>query len=159
MQSGRVSTIKSKGSTVIHTSDIFAHLRRVLQQAYFLQNLNPNELDQLVINLRAIRVFKGYEIIRQGDPGDAFYLIASGKVSVWMQKGSERVLKAELRADDYFGEMALISNEPRNATVVAERMTELFKLEKYNFEKILMKNPAVSQKLRKAYEARAAMNG
>ena len=115
-------------------------------------------MDQLVINLRAARVFKGYEIIRQGDPGDTFYLIATGRVSVWVNKGNERVKVAELRADDYFGEMALISNAPRNATVVAEGLTELFVLEKSNFEKILLKNPAIADKLKKAYAARAEKN-
>jgi CRP-like cAMP-binding protein len=108
--------------------------------------------------LRAIRVFKGFEIIRQGDPGDAFYLIATGKVSVWMNKGSEKVKLAELRADDFFGEMALISNEPRNATVTAEGQTELFVLQKSDFEKILLKNPAIAGKLRKAYDERAEKN-
>ena len=143
---------------MLHTSAIFTHLRRVLQQAYFLQYLNMHEMDQLVTSLRAMRVFKGYEIIRQGDPGDAFYLIATGKVSVWIKKGANRVKAAELRSDDFFGEMALISNEPRNATVMAEGLTELFILEKYNFDKILMKNPAIAEKLRKAHETRKAKN-
>jgi CRP-like cAMP-binding protein len=117
------------------------------------------EIDRLVGCLRAVRVFKGYEIIRQGDLGDAFYLIATGRVSVWVKKGANRMKVADLRADDYFGEMALISNEPRNATVIAEGLTELFILEKYNFNKTLMKNPAIAQKLRKAYDERKAKNG
>jgi CRP-like cAMP-binding protein len=143
---------------VIPTSAIFAHLRRVLQRAYFLELLTPKELDQLVIGLKAARVFKGYEIIRQGDQGDAFYLIATGRVTVWMDKGSKRVKKAELGPDEFFGEMALISNEPRNATVIAEGQTELFVLQKSDFEKILLKNPAIAGKLKKAYDARAAEN-
>lgn len=141
-----------------HTNAIFAHLRRVLQGAYFLQYMNIHEMDQLVGCLRAMRVFKGYEIIRQGDPGDAFYLIATGRVSVWLKKGTNRVKAAELRADDFFGEMALISNEPRNATVVAEGLTELFIMEKYNFDKTLMRNHAIAQKILRAYEERSARN-
>jgi ATP-binding cassette subfamily B protein len=144
---------------MLPTSAIFAHLRRVLQRAYFLQYMNMIEMDQLVGCLRAMRVFKNYEIIRQGDPGDAFYFIATGRVSVWVKKGANRVKVAELRADDYFGEMALISNEPRNATVIAEGLTELFILEKYNFNKTLMRNPAIARKLRKAYDERKARNG
>ena len=73
------------------TSAIFNYLRRVLQQAYFLQNMNMSELDKLIGGLRSMRVFKGFEIIKQGDPGDAFYLIASGRVSVYVNKGSYRV--------------------------------------------------------------------
>lgn len=136
------------------TSAIFKHLRRVLQQAYFLQNMGPKELDKLMGALRAMRVFKGYEIIRQGDPGDAFYLIASGRVSVWVDKGKGPVRVVGLRSDEYFGEMALISNAPRNATVIAEMLTELFVLEKYNFDQMLMKNPAIAKKIQEAYHQR-----
>ena len=139
------------------TSAIFSHLRRVLQQAYFLQAMSIKELDKLMTCLRAVRVFKGYEIIRQGDPGDAFYLIASGRVSVWVNKGGERVRVAGLRSDEYFGEMALMSNEPRNATVVAEMLTELFILEKFNFDNLLMKNPAIAEKLKNVHVQRGQM--
>jgi CRP-like cAMP-binding protein len=140
------------------TSAIFTHLRWVLQQAYFMQNLSLKHLDLLVVSLKAMRVFKGFEIIRQGESGDAFYLIAAGNVSVWLKKESRRVKVAELRADDFFGEMALISNEPRSATVVADGLTELFVLEKSVFEKILLKNPTIATKLRAACETRAAKN-
>lgn len=140
------------------TSAIFKHLRRVLQQTYFLQFLTSKELDKLMGELRAIRVFKGFEIVKQGDPGDAFYLIASGRVSVWVNKGKGRVRVTGLATDDYFGEMALISNAPRNATVVADGLTELFILDKYHFQNLLMKNPAIAEKLKKAHALRDEVN-
>ena len=140
------------------TASVFSRLRHVLQNTYFFQSLKMNELDELIGHLRMIRVQKGYEIIKQGDPGDAFYLIASGKVSVWIKKGFKRSKVAELVSDDFFGEMALISNEPRSATIVAEDVTELFILQKYDFDKILMKNPAIAQELKKAYHERKERN-
>jgi len=140
------------------TASVFSRLRHVLQNTYFFQSLKMNELDELIGHLRMIRVQKGYEIIKQGDPGDAFYLIASGKVSVWLKKGFKRGKVAELLADDFFGEMALISNEPRSATIIAEDVTELFILQKYDFDKILMKNPAIAQELKRAYQERKAKN-
>jgi CRP-like cAMP-binding protein len=140
------------------TSAIFKHLRRVLQQAYFLQAMGPKELDKLTISLKPMRVFKGFEVIKQGDPGDSFYLIASGRVSVFVNKGEVRMKVAELGADKYFGEMALISNEPRTATVMAEGLTELFVLEKADFQNILMKNPAIAEKIKEAYKQRGEAN-
>jgi CRP-like cAMP-binding protein len=140
------------------TSAIFKHLRRVLQKTYFLQFLTSKELDKLMGELRAIRVFKGFEIVKQGDPGDAFYLIASGRVSVWVNKGKGRVRVTGLATDDYFGEMALISNAPRNATVVADGLTELFILDKYHFQNLLMKNPAIAEKLKMAHALRDEVN-
>jgi ATP-binding cassette subfamily B protein len=140
------------------TASVFSRLRNVLQNTYFFQSLKMNELDELIGHLRMIRVQKGYEIIKQGDPGDAFYLIASGKVSVWLKKSFKRDKVAELLSDDFFGEMALISNEPRSATIIAEEVTELFILQKYDFDKILMKNPAIAQELKRAYQERKAKN-
>jgi ATP-binding cassette subfamily B protein len=140
------------------TSAIFKHLRRVLQQTYFLQSMGPKELDKLTICLKPMRVFKGYEIIKQGDTGDAFYLIASGRVSVWIDKGAYRTKVAELGEDKYFGEMALISNEPRTATVMAEKLTELFSLQKSDFDAILMRNPTIAAKIREARQQRGEAN-
>ncbi len=140
------------------TASIFSRLRNVLQNTYFFQSLKMNELDELIGHLRMIRVQKGYEIIKQGDPGDAFYLIASGKVSVWLKKSFKKVKVADLQTDEFFGEMALISNEPRSATIVAEEITELFILQKYDFDKILMKNPVIAQELKKAYQERKQKN-
>lgn len=140
------------------TSAIFKHLRRVLQQTYFLQSMTLRELDTLMSSLKPMRVFKGFEVIKQGDPGDAFYLIASGRVSVYVNKGEVRVKVAELGADNYFGEMALISNEPRAATVMAEGLTELFMLQKSDFERLLMKNPNIAAKIKEAYLQRGEAN-
>ena len=133
---------------------IFGHLRHVLQNTYFFQSLKMSELDELIGHLRMIRVQKGFEIIKQGDPGDAFYLIASGAVSVYKKKALGKSRVAGLGPDQFFGEMALMSNEPRNATVVADDVTELFVLQRYDFEKILMKNPLIANELRKAFVER-----
>jgi len=137
---------------------IFTQLRDVLRDTYFFQALKVHELDELISGLRMIRVQPGYEIIRQGDPGDAFYLIASGRVSVWVKKGFHSAKAAELGRDDFFGEMALISNEPRNATVRADVVTELFVLQRRDFDKILMKNPEIAQGIRKSFAERKAKN-
>lgn len=146
------------GGEMTDTASVFSRLRNVLQNTYFFQSLKLNELDELIGHLRMIRVQKGYEIIKQGDPGDAFYLIATGKVSVWMKKGFRKTQVASLLPDEFFGEMALISNEPRNATVVAEDVTELFILQRYDFDKILMKNPVIAQELKKSYHERKQKN-
>jgi CRP-like cAMP-binding protein len=137
---------------------IFGRLRSVLQGTYFFQSLKMSELDELIGHLRMIRVQPGYQVIKQGDPGDAFYLIANGKVSVSVKKGFRSVKVAELKKDDFFGEMALISNEPRSATVTAEEVSELFVLQKADFDKILMKNPAIAQELRHAFFERKLKN-
>jgi CRP-like cAMP-binding protein len=129
-------------------------LRFTFQNSYFFHPLALPELDQLIRHLTMKKVEKGTVIIKQGDKGDAFYLIASGRVSVWIEKDSKREKVAELKTDEHFGEMALISHDPRNATVIAEEFTELFVLQKTDFDKILMQNPVISKELQKAYDER-----
>ena len=75
-----------------------------------------------------------------------------------MKKGFGKSKVADLGPDEFFGEMALLSNETRNATVVAEEVAELFILQKYDFEKILMKNPVIMEQLKKSFQERAEKN-
>ncbi len=136
---------------MIDKDEDFRRLRDVLHSADFFHSLKIIELDKLVNGLRMVLIQKGYEIIRQGEPGDDFYLIASGRVSVWKKKGFKREKLVELKTNDFFGEMALISKQPRNASVIAEETTELFTLSKYDFEEILMKNPRIAQELKRTF--------
>src|SRR5690606_3044089 len=62
-----------------------------------------------------VRVEEGEAIIREGTPGDAFYVIVSGTASV--RRGGEEIKRYQ--AGDYFGETALILRQPRNADVLA----------------------------------------
>ncbi len=96
----------------------FTRLSQILHKTYFFQSLKMHELDDLVGHMRAQKAAKGAVIIRQGDPGLSFYLIATGRVSVWVKKAFSKTKVAELFPDQFFGEMALISHEPRNATVI-----------------------------------------
>lgn len=133
-------------------------LVEILKKTYFFQSLKMHDLDELVGHMRAQKALKGQTIIRQGDPGLSFYLIASGRVSIWVKKAFTKVKVAELFPDQFFGEMALIANEPRSATVMAEEDTSLFVLTRLDFEKILMKNPAVAQELRATFYERKRAN-
>lgn len=125
--------------------DDFSLLRNALQKVDFFYNLSFGELDELIKALRKRKVKKGEIIIKQGEIGDKFYIIGSGEVSVHIKKGLGAAKKvATLSAGDFFGEMALVTDLPRTATVIAEEPTELFVLYKSDFKKILMRNPKIS---------------
>jgi CRP-like cAMP-binding protein len=77
-------------------------------------------------------------IIRQGDPGDYYYLIKSGRFAVTRKMADGRVQPvAELTAGQAFGEEALISKLPRNATVIALEAGTLMRLSAEDFEALL----------------------
>jgi CRP-like cAMP-binding protein/rhodanese-related sulfurtransferase len=80
----------------------------------------------------------GETIIRQGDRGDAYFIIKSGRVAVLKkQKDDQEKLLAELGPGDAFGEEALIRDLPRNATIRTKEKTTVFALNKKAFERIM----------------------
>lgn len=133
-------------------------LLSILQDSELFRELTPSEMDEILIHLRMIRTQKGFEIIRQGDSWDSFYLILSGRVSVKVRRGSKTLRRGDLGKGEFFGEMALLAEQPRNSTVTSEEVSELLVLRKAEFDNVLMKHPVRAQKVRRAYLERMARN-
>ena len=119
-------------------------LRDCLQSVDFLYQLKVDELDHLMGALKKRHCDKGYTVIKQGDPGDAFYMISSGKVEVSV---SGKVI-ATRGIGEYFGEGALLSDGPRGATVKTLEESELYVLYKKDFNEILMHNPGIASSIK-----------
>lgn len=86
-------------------------------------------LEGLAEALRSVRVSAGEEVVRQGEPGDLFYLIRAGEVEVF----EDRRLARREGPGEHFGEIALLRDVPRTATVVARTDLELLALERDAF--------------------------
>jgi len=104
--------------------------------------LDAASIADLVGILRARTVPAGTTIIRKGERGDAMYLIASGRVEVESAAG-----KVCLDEGDFFGEIALLSREPRSATVTALRATDLLILDADDFLRLVDRLPDVGAKV------------
>jgi MFS family permease len=91
--------------------------------------LPPAALEHLAGSLRALRLQDGEEIIREGAPGDRFYVVAEGEVTVSTQGKEMR----SLGPGESFGEIALLRPVPRTATVVARGPVELLTLDRDEF--------------------------
>ena len=133
-------------------------LLSILKESDLFSDLTPAEMGEVIILLRMIRTQKGFEIIRQGDSWDSFYVIISGRVSVKVKKGGKLVKIAELGKGEFFGEMALLVNQPRTATITSEETSELLVLKKPEFDNILMKHAERARKIRTAFAERMAKN-
>ncbi len=97
----------------------------------------------------------GQIVFHQGEMGDCAYFIQQGEVEVVREAdGSEKVL-ANLSAGQYFGEMALLSNEPRNATIRTVTATRLAALGKQNFVTMLAVLPSTQEDILKTVQQRA----
>ena len=105
-------------------------------------------------------VLAGETVIRQGERGDSLYLIARGVVAVLIAvdgKPSERV--ASLHAGEFFGEMALLTAERRNATVRAVTDCQVYELAKREVDALCAFCPGVKEALVEAYESRRGKEG
>jgi CRP-like cAMP-binding protein len=100
----------------------------------FLEPLDPAERRQLAQQISRQSFASDETIIRHGDPGESFYIVASGRLSVTTQRGVEVAI---LGRGDYFGEMSLMTGEARSATVAALEDTELYVVDKASFERII----------------------
>ena len=111
-------------SAVPHTDEL-----RILTSVPIFAPLPGTSLEHLAGRLVPLRIDPGDVIVRQGDKGDRFYIVAEGEVEV-TEDGRPI---SELATGDYFGEIALIRDVPRTATVIARTPVVLYALERDDF--------------------------
>jgi NTE family protein len=116
------------------------HLDALLMQHLHtaLPDLEPAALALLREHLVWVEVAGGQPLMTQGEPGDAMYLLVSGRLrtSIRQDDGSQRVVR-EIARGQVVGEMSLYTDEPRSATLVAIRDSVLVRLDKAAFTRLL----------------------
>ncbi len=138
--------VHTGGAAVSDTGIAERQRVNALRQVDFLAELEEAELEVLRSNL-AEAVFGDGEIIcREGDPGDAFFVLRHGHVEVTARgfDGHEAHV-ADLASPAFFGEMALLTGEPRAATVRAKGDAELLIVDRCGFEELFKTRPTVAE--------------
>ncbi len=120
------------------------HARRIdiLGKVDLFRGLTPAEMDKLAHHLIPAPFLKGDNITREGAVAHWLYLINNGECDVWReQEGGERRHLATLHAGNVFGEMGLMTGQPRRASVSARTDVECYRLDKEGFRAILTARP------------------
>jgi len=108
-----------------------------LRKSPLFQGLSDQELQQLVDMGERVSLKAGETLIKQGDIGDCAYVISNGEVEVLKQTG-QSTIKIDVRnVGEVIGEMALLSNNTRTATIVAKTDAEALRIPQEAFEKLL----------------------
>jgi CRP-like cAMP-binding protein len=94
-------------------------------------------IDELLRRFERVKVARGETVVKEGDEGDYYYVIDSGRFQVGRMVGGAEVVLAELKTGDAFGEEALVSEAKRNATVTALSDGEVLRLSRTHFNELL----------------------
>ncbi len=122
-----------------------------------MQDLGDDLLEAVAQRMQSEGIAAGTEVVKEGDEGDRFYIVAQGKVEVHTSgQHGERLRLAVLADGDYFGEIALIKDAPRTATVTSITPAILLSLSKVDFDKLLSKSPELKTYLMEQCDSRMA---
>jgi CRP-like cAMP-binding protein len=141
-------------------NDDISTITRILKQIPLMAELNEED-HKAIINRITLEYYpKEYTIFKEGGPGDSFYIIKKGVVRVYHigHDGNDDTEVAMLGDNDFFGEMALISDTPRNATTITEEETEVFKLRKEDFIQLVSNNPEMASRISSEFLKRFKTN-
>jgi small-conductance mechanosensitive channel len=134
-----------------------AKIRSHLDEVELFGGLSNAERTRLAAAAAERRYAAGEKIVRQGEPGEEFFVIIAGEVRVTVRREGGRA--AELGTFGpgfYFGEMSLLTGEPRRATITAVEDTEVLVINKEKFQEIITAHPKITDKLSAAIAKRQA---
>jgi len=119
---------------------------QLLQRIEFLAALNDEQRSLLAQRLAPQLFARGEIIFRQGDPGNTFHIIKHGQVEATVQSSDGHTIHGRvMKAGDYFGEVSLLTGEPRSATIRAAEDTEVLTMGKEDMRRLLETNSQLAE--------------
>ena len=126
-----------------------------LESTKLFAQLSPADATLLASSAEIREFPTGKVIFKEGDAGDGMYVVRAGAVQISALVGQgERKVLARLKAGDYFGEMAVIDNEPRSASAVSEGETSVYFLPRELVLKLLERSPILAVSLVREFSHR-----
>lgn len=128
---------------------------KAVKNIKFFASMNMGLLEKILNRIGYYSYGKGEKVCRQGEDGDAFYVVSEGRLEVKVSSGflfSKKI--AEIGPGGCFGEMALLERKPRNATVACLENSKLFVLTAEQFGRVLDENPVFKEEIKKIASGR-----
>jgi CRP-like cAMP-binding protein len=140
--------------------DLASRIDRLIGNRGFLAKLPlfaefaPGQMAMVASRLIPERYQAGQRVFSQGDPGDSFFIIKEGQVDILVARDGHESKVAELGAGEYFGEIALLLDVPRTASVVAKADCLVLRLKQEDFMDLLGEQLYFSKSLEQASSRR-----
>lgn len=114
-------------------------IHKCVENNFLFKNLSEEQYDEVVNSMNQASVKAGTDIIKQNGFGDYFYAVQSGAFDVYVSKGGDPPKKVgSYTSGGTFGELALMYNAPRSATVTATEDSVVWALDRFTFRRILL---------------------
>jgi CRP-like cAMP-binding protein len=138
---------------------------RLLSKCDLLRHLPPEEIERILPCVSTRHLDDGEILFHAGEPGNALYIVAQGKVDVLSAAAGEPLnghvageKLAQLSEGQAFGEMALLSGEPRTATIQSAAPTDLLEIAKDDFDRLVANDRQLATAVRRLSHERALRN-
>ncbi len=121
----------------------------ILKKIPLFQTFNEEDYHSIIENIKLEYFPKSHLIFSENDEGDSLYIIKSGHVTIFHSGESldDEEIIARLKENDFFGEMALFSDEKRNASAKTESECEIFTLKKKDFCSLLLQDENMASRV------------
>jgi CRP-like cAMP-binding protein len=142
------------------SNDDISTILSILKTIPLMEDLNEDDHREVIKHINLEYFPNNYIVFNEGDAGDSFYIIKRGMVRIFHTAhdgGAEKEV-AMLGDNDFFGEMSLISEKPRNATAQTVEETECFKLLKQDFIDLVSSNPNMASRISSEFLSRLKVN-
>jgi potassium efflux system protein len=150
-----VRTLVLRQESRVEESEALHEIAAELRGVEFLRELSDDELRILAGAVRVRQFGAGEALMREGDSGDTFYIIRRGVVDVTTNGADgKQVHIAELTRPAFFGEMALMTGEPRNSTIRARTDAEVLEVNRHGFTELFKSHPDAAAQMSEIIAAR-----
>jgi CRP-like cAMP-binding protein len=116
----------------------------ILRKVALFAGIEPAKLKLLAFTSERLRFAAGQNLMRQGEMGDTAYLILSGEADVLVDTGDGPVKVARVGRNSFVGEMAILRDQPRTATVTAVTELSTLKISKEGFFQLIEDSPKIA---------------
>jgi hypothetical protein len=125
--------------------------KHVVAQIPLFKDTGKDFIEEIAFNLKPVILLPDDYVFQAGDLGNEMYFIVKGECDVLSREGK---LLVTLKDGDFFGEVALFMNEPRNASVKAITYCDLYTLEKKEFDTVMAKYPEIAHEIEEKAQKR-----
>jgi small-conductance mechanosensitive channel/CRP-like cAMP-binding protein len=139
--------------TAIDSDQIVSHLAAV----DFFTILTPEQIEILAKDARVLRFLPGEPIVRQGEPGQELFVILEGEAEVWLEHEGRSTRINQMHRGQFFGEMSLLTGEPRSATVRAVTPLKVVQVGKAALSRIVQEDQRIIERIGEVVARRQVM--